>query len=147
MTVVLGIAALALLPALLFVRTIPAHAHLVDGDTIDVRGTRWRLAGFDAPERDQPGGSDATAHLRTVLAHSHKIAFVGGRDAYGRRLAHVWTTRGSLAWRMVASGHAHPLTKAGLLPLLWARIRGNGIWDGSHAVVPPRIWRAAHPRG
>lgn len=144
MTIILGLAGLAALLALLVVRTIPVHAHLVDGDTIDVRGARWRLAGFDAPEHDQPGGAAATAHLRSILAHSAKIAIVGGRDAYGRRLAHVWTTRGPLAWRMVASGHAHPLTKAGLLPLLWARIRGNGIWDGSHDVVPPKVWRAAN---
>lgn len=51
-------------------------AHVVDGDTLEVRpawrrwretGTRLRPAGYDAPELDQPGRQTAKARLERLL--------------------------------------------------------------------------------
>src|SRR6185437_13882201 len=67
---------------------LPAAAQrVIDGDTIDLNGTRWRLWGIDAPETHQscadgwPAGIEATASMRGMvslwlfwlrqLAHNH----------------------------------------------------------------------------
>ena len=43
---------LMLLPAATAAEPIaPQEIRVIDGDTIDARGERWRLVGFDAPER------------------------------------------------------------------------------------------------
>jgi endonuclease YncB( thermonuclease family) len=40
-------------------RSFSGRAHVIDGDTIIVRGTKIRLAGIDAPELDRPYGQTA----------------------------------------------------------------------------------------
>lgn len=131
---------------LIVVRTIPTYVEFIDGDTITVRGRRWRLGGYDAPEADQPGGTEATRRLQQILDQGRMIGIVTGIDPYGRLLVHVVTTRGLLSHRMCWSGHAHGEGVVGRLLAFTARMLGRGIWNGSHAVVTPRRWRDAHPR-
>jgi endonuclease YncB( thermonuclease family) len=49
----LAVVLLALLPAPLLAQDIVGRASVIDGDTIEVRGTRIRLSGIDAPESRQ----------------------------------------------------------------------------------------------
>jgi endonuclease YncB( thermonuclease family) len=90
------IAAVAL--ALLMLVYLPVAAQtgptrVVDGDTIDVAGTRIRLWGIDAPESAQMcerGGSDyacgqkASVHLRSVIGGAIVACEPRAKDRYGR---------------------------------------------------------------
>lgn len=140
---IIGILALL---ALLFLRIIPASPTLVDGDTIVIRNRRWRLGGYDSPEKDQPGGKEATAHLRGILAEGRSLGIVVGMDIYRRPVVSVLTRRGLLSWRMISAGHAHATGPLGLVPMLAARIAGRGVWGAGHPVVSPERWRREHPR-
>ena len=140
----LGIAAVLLL---LFFRIVPSSPHIVDGDTIAFGNRRWRIAGYDAPEYDQPGGRQASAHLRDELARGWSIGIAGGIDAYGRRMIRVITRKGPLATRMMLSGWGHSASPLGWPFVLYARIRRRGVWKSRDQVFSPRAWRNAHQRG
>ena len=69
---------------------------MVDGDTIDVDETRYRLIGFDAPETyraecaaERQLGNAATERLRTLVRDADELALIsnGKEDRYGRSLA------------------------------------------------------------
>ena len=140
MTVVYALVALVVLLAL-FVRRVPRDAHVVDGDTLKVKGRIWRLTGFDAPEWNQPGGSQATTHLKALLARGGMIAVLRGHDPYGRRRATIFSLRGPLSWRMVWAGHAHADTLVGHLIQIPVRIVGRGLWGGETRAIHPTYWR------
>jgi len=75
---------------------IEGAARIVDGDTIDVAGTRIRLEGIDAPEAGQSCnrrdggtwdcGTEATRVLTSLINGSAVQCAVEGRDVYGRAL-------------------------------------------------------------
>ncbi len=78
---------------------IPASSiYVVDGDTIDVEGDRFRLVGFDTPETYRPKcdfelalGRAATSRLRHLLDGVQRVDLVvlPGRDKYDRGLARL----------------------------------------------------------
>ncbi|SNB67777.1 Endonuclease YncB, thermonuclease family [Arboricoccus pini] len=101
---------------------VAATPRVVDGDTLVLDGTRWRLCGIDAPEHDAPGGSEATAYL-------HKL--VDGRDVtcslacnrtdrYGRSVGFCSVAGKDLGRLMIDAGHA----------CRWARY-DNGVYRGA----------------
>ncbi|MEH6592671.1 MAG: thermonuclease family protein [Halioglobus sp.] len=66
-----------------------------DGDTINVLDAqrvlhKVRLAGIDAPERDQPFGTASTQYLSTLLAGKDVFVESFKLDQYGRVLGKVW---------------------------------------------------------
>lgn len=66
-----------------------------DGDTIKVLDAARvlhtvRLAGIDAPERDQPFGSESTRYLSSLLAGKEVFVETSKLDQYGRALGKVW---------------------------------------------------------
>jgi endonuclease YncB( thermonuclease family) len=82
---------------------VPAHAQVIegiatviDGDTIDMTGTRIRIAHIDAPEakqvctregEDWACGSDATAELSSIIDGQVVVCTVIDTDIYDRRVA------------------------------------------------------------
>ena len=64
-----------------------------DGDTIAVRikgeEVRIRLYGIDAPEKNQPGGAEATAFLEDLLLTNEVMVKTLDVDKYGREVAVV----------------------------------------------------------
>ena len=91
-------------------------AHIVDGDTLDVRlvsgkSERIRLIGIDTPERGECYAAKATERARQ-LAMSQPVVLRGDptqdtRDRYGRLLAYVWIPGGrDLGYQLVAGGFA-----------------------------------------
>ena len=82
----------------------PAEVTIIDGDTVDALGERWRLTldgdsaahpmGFDTPETFRPHceaeralGETATARLREMVAAGGLVLCAAGRaDRYGRQL-------------------------------------------------------------
>lgn len=124
---------------------------VVDGDTIDIAGSRIRLHGIDAPESSQGCmkgswrwncGQEATAALRGLIARRPVSCATRGRDRYGRDIA-VCTVSGAdiNAW-MVRNGWALAYRRYSLDYVLherWARDGRLGIWQGKF--VKPWDWR------
>ncbi len=68
---------------------------VIDGDTIVVQDrvngirTHIRLAGYDAPERGEPGFDEATARMKALVEGKWVRVVPLKRGAYGRLVARV----------------------------------------------------------
>ncbi|WP_433180173.1 thermonuclease family protein [Actinoallomurus sp. CA-150999] len=120
---------------------------VVDGDTVLLRiggrGLRVRLIGVDAPEtwaRRDCYGAEAARALRRLVPVGSAVRVIGDREPYdrfGRRLLHLWTSRGRLvSAALVRAGFARALAippDTRYAPLLdaaetAARRSGAGLW-------------------
>jgi endonuclease YncB( thermonuclease family) len=132
------------------------RARVIDGDTVDLAGTRVRLEAIDAPEVDQtcvdqrgqtwPCGKTATAELRAHINGHELNCQPSGFDRYRRMLAVCSLPDGSdvNAW-MVREGWA---VATGFLKTYGseetaAEAAKRGIWGGDF--VPPAEWRRLQP--
>jgi endonuclease YncB( thermonuclease family) len=143
-------------------RTLPAapaalagSAKVIDGDTIEVQGTRVRLEGIDAPETAQTCGrrwigtwscgQAAAAELARLIEGQQVRCDSRGTDKYGRMLGVCFVgaldinaemvNRG-LAWAFVKYSTSYQQAEAE------ARARKVGIWQGE--AQPP--WEYRHAR-
>ena len=126
--------------------SVQGIARVVDGDTIEIAGTRIRLEGIDAPEGDQQCarasgsgkgdswrcGQVATEELRQLVGRSPVRCDSRGIDKYGRTLAICFSgamdlnaemVRRGMAWAFVKYSSAYVAEEAD------ARARGVGIWQ------------------
>lgn len=153
---VLILGALALLVDLLKrEETLAGHAFAVDGDTLDIAGTRVRLKGIDAPELKQECvragrpwacGEAARRMLQEALRAGPVTCAASRRDQYGRPVAVCQAGGVDLSEHMVQQGFAVAyLGRAYAGMEAEARAAGRGIWGGSFE--SPVDWRAAHPHG
>ncbi|MCU0868785.1 MAG: thermonuclease family protein [Burkholderiales bacterium] len=126
-------------------------AWVADGDTLRVRQGRdeavVRMLYIDAPERDQPGGRDATRALQRLVRGSEVQVRTRGRDRYGRWLGEVvrLPDRLDVNHEMVRSGHAWASARGAQRPRFDAAQRAAqtariGLWRDADP-VPPRVWR------
>lgn len=151
-----GIAAFAALlaaPAGASIMTGPATA--IDGDTLDMTGTRIRLVGIDAPEAGQSCtrageawacGAEATGNLASIIADQSLTCTAQGTDAYGRVLATCQTRTLDIGREMVRRGMALALDEAAPTyheAQSLARSLTFGLWGATFQA--PREWRAARP--
>lgn len=76
-----------------------ASLRVIDGDTINREGQRYRLVGFDTPETfraqcayEKALGDTATARLNDLITSGQAVdlAVLPGRDKYGRGLARLY---------------------------------------------------------
>lgn len=153
---VLILGALALLADLLNrEEMLEGHAFAVDGDTLDLAGTRVRLTGIDAPElrqecmragRPWACGEAARRMLQEALRAGPVACAASRRDTYGRPLAVCRVGGVNLSEHMAQQGFAVAyLGRAYAGAEAEARAAGRGIWGASFEA--PADWRAAHPRG
>ena len=129
--------------------TISGPARVVDGDTMDVRGTRIRLFGIDAPERDQmcrdrkrswACGQRATRALRDRIGN--RTVRCDERDREDRIVAVCRAGAVELNQWMVREGWAlayRHFTRSYVDEENRARAARRGIWRGEF--VPPWDWR------
>jgi len=131
---------------------IVGKAWVIDGDTIEISGTRIRLEGIDAPELDQtcidskgetwPCGKSATRELRTYVRRFELRCDPRALDRHKRVLAVCFLPDGSdvNAW-MVRQGWAlaSGFVKMYETEQAEAEAAKRGLWDGSF--VPPWRWR------
>ena len=69
---------------------LAAATYVIDGDTVVIDGTRYRLIGIDTPEHGKCGAVAATANLRSMLAGGRVTVVTNGEtDRYGRTLAYL----------------------------------------------------------
>ena len=83
-----------------------AEVRIADGDTIAIDGERIRLFGIDAPERAQPGGSEATTTLRRLIGAATPRCQRVDTDRYGRTVALCAVGGADLSLAMVRAGWA-----------------------------------------
>ena len=131
--------------------TLSGFARVIDGDTFEIRGTRIRLHGVDAPESRQrcrargrgwPCGREATRALSRRIGGRRVVCEERDRDRYGRTVAvcraggenvNAWMTRAGWAF-------AYRRYSLSYIAEEWAaRAADRGIWRGE--VVAPWDWR------
>ena len=106
---------IALALALLLATAANAATILIDGDTIDVDGTRIRILQIDTPETFRPRcerelvlGLKAKERLRALLDSGPVTFQANGRDRYGRTLAHVYAGKLDVGAQLLKEGFALP---------------------------------------
>ncbi|MFN8734098.1 MAG: thermonuclease family protein [Hyphomonadaceae bacterium] len=136
---------------------LQGRASVIDGDTLEVQGTRIRLFGIDAPESAQTcfDQSDRTYRCgqRAAFALADKVGArpvscqPTGKDRYDRIVARCSVAgEDRQAWR-VRNGHAWAVrrySKAYRPYEAEAKAAKAGMWAGSFEA--PWDWRRDHPR-
>lgn len=150
---ILALVMLLLLPSVALADNFAGQASVIDGDTIEIHGTRIRLWGIDAPESSQLcRGEDSSQYRCGAQAANHLDAFIARRpvsclplnlDPYGRMVATCsvggadlgeWLVRNGLAldWPQYSRGKYGEAQR-------YAERLGQGIWKGSY--VEPWLYR------
>ena len=122
---------------------VSGPARIIDGDTIDIAGTRIRLEGIDAPEAGQTcqtlDGADwdcGTAATRLMVAlteHKRVECRSGGLDKYGRMLGTCFVDGHDINAEMVRQGLAWAFvrySKVYVRDETQAHAARLGIWQG-----------------
>jgi endonuclease YncB( thermonuclease family) len=133
---------------------LTGQASVIDGDTLDIHGTRIRLWGLDAPESSQLcRGEDSLPYRCGAKSANALDSYIGRRpvncspitlDQYGRTVATCsvggadigdWLVRSGLAldWSEYSKGKYDAAQRG-------AEHAGLGMWTGSY--VEPWLYRA-----
>jgi len=129
------------------------RASVIDGDTLEIRGSRIRLWGVDAPEHDQLCRGDDSLPYRCGARVANELdRFIAARtvacvaldiDRYGRTVASCSVGGVDLAKWLVAHGYAldwpHYSKGKYKQDQKEAESAGVGIWAGSF--IEPRRFR------
>ena len=148
---------LSLICALLFFQVSNAEylenlkiKKVVDGDTVHVyfkeEVYKIRLTEIDAPERDQPYGSDSTQYLKDLLKEGEVDADISGTDRYGRKLGRLYWKGKDINRKLVSAGYAWVYDKYVTDNSFYedqskARNLKKGLWADS-SPVEPWDWRS-----
>ncbi|WP_439371386.1 thermonuclease family protein [Bradyrhizobium sp. DASA03120] len=130
------------------------QASVVDGDTLEIHGTRIRLWGVDAPESSQLCRGDDSLQYRCGAEAANDLdSYIGRRpvncvplnlDQYGRTVATCSVSGSDLGEWLVRNGLAldWPQYSRGRYDAAQhdAERAGRGIWKGSY--VEPWRYRA-----
>lgn len=142
---------------------------VIDGDTVTVadgrhRKVKVRLVGIDAPEKDQPYGREAKAHLASLVLGKVVDVEWDKRDSYGRVIGRVLAAPGNcpgcdrsrdVGLAQISAGYAwwyrsesrelsHAEKSGYALAENAARARHSGLWAAPEP-MPPWTWR--HSQG
>jgi endonuclease YncB( thermonuclease family) len=138
---------------------LAGQASVIDGDTLEIHGTRIRLWGVDAPESSQLcRGDDSLQYRCGAKAANDLDAFIARRslncipislDQYGRTVATCsigdvdlgeWLVRNGLAidWPQYSRGRYDAVQRE-------AERAGRGMWAGSY--VEPWLFRVCIRQG
>lgn len=150
--VFLTLLALAVLATQDIVAAQQGPAKVIDGDTIEVAGTRVRLWGIDAPESRQTCaeaeivhacGQLATRHLRALVATGEVRCEARTWDRYGRTVALCRVGAVDLSAAMARDGWAMAFVRYSgdyITQEREAREAGRGLW--AWHFTPPWDWRS-----
>lgn len=132
---------------------------VADGDTITVVDENGitqsvRLAGIDAPEKDQSFGLESRQSLMAICLGRQVAVQLHKRDRYGRLVGKVMLDgmdvnleqiRVGLAWHYSAyQAEQMPTDRTQYAAVeVLARAAGRGLWASSPA-IPPWEWRMRH---
>ena len=116
---------------------VSGPARIIDGDTIDIAGTRIRLEGIDAPETGQTCqnargetwdcGNAATREMAAMTRGQSVDCYSRGLDKYGRMLGVCMVGRLDINAELVRRGYA------------WAFVRYSKVYVGQEAEARARL--------
>ena len=113
------------------VQELRGRAWVIDGDTIDISGTRIRLSGIDAPELDHPYGKNAKWALVNLCKGQEVRAVFDGDLSHDRTVATCYLADGrdlsaemvkagmAIDWRKFSGGKYQGLEPDGIRKKLW----------------------------
>lgn len=122
------------------VQELRGRAWVIDGDTINIGGTRIRLSGIDAPEMDHPYGKSAKRALVNLCKGQEVRAVFDGDLSHDRTVATCYLPDGrdlsaemvkagmAIDWRKFSGGKYAGLEVQGIRKKLWrcdARQKGR----------------------
>ena len=128
---------------------VPASAQAIDGNTIKMNGTTWRLWGIDAPELGQrcypdgwPAGLEAARALAAIIEQRPVTCEPSSLDRDGRTVALCRTEGRDIGAAMVVGGLALASTQ-GSDSYVGLETRATQARAGmhAHACLAPREWR------
>ena len=134
-----------------------AETRVVDGDTLDVDGTIYRLNGIDAPEHGQTCGKwrcgqAATEALVDIVKGKDIKCDAIEEDGYGRTVATCFAGGSDIGADLVDKGMAWAFVRysdAYVKEERAARARSSGIWSGQFQepwVFRENKWNTAQSR-
>jgi len=134
-----------------------ADTKVVDGDTLEIDGTVYRLNGIDAPEHGQlcgawPCGQDATAALVEIVNGREVVCEAIGNDGYGRVIATCKVDGRDIGGEMIDKGPAWAFLKysdAYAAEELNAKSLATGIWSDDYEApwdYRAKRWKSALAR-
>lgn len=133
------------------------RASVIDGDTLEIHGTRIRLHGIDAPESSQTChragepwrcGQEAALRLDELVRDKTVSCRETDRDRYGRTVAVCHAAGRDLNEQMVLEGLAlayRRYSRDYVAAEEQAREEGRGIWASEF--VEPWLWRRGQRLG
>ena len=123
---------------------------VIDGDTVSAesQGTqiKIRLSEIDAPEMDQPFGTNSKKCLSELIRENSGLKFKSdGQDSYGRSLGWLMADQINLNYEMVKRGCAWVYDRYVVNKTIYsfqngARLKKLGLWSSQNP-VKPWIWR------
>lgn len=85
---------------------ISGPSRVVDGDTLEIGSVTVRLHGVAAPERNEPGGDEASAYLRELTTEREVRCRLSGKRSYKREVGTCWVGNTDLAAALISAGLA-----------------------------------------
>jgi endonuclease YncB( thermonuclease family) len=125
---------------------------VVDGDTIKLNGTTWRLRGIDAPEMHQscggwPAGVEATAYMRALLRDRRVTCIPEGHDRYSRTIGKCTADGIDIQAEMVRQGMAWAFRRYSLDYVPQEnQAKAEGLGIHRYACMPAWEWRKDHQK-
>ena len=122
---------------------------VLDGDTVKLRSDwhvyKIRLAGIDAPEKQQSYGVQSKTYLEHLIADKDVAVKVSSCDQYGRYIAKIYLNGKDINGEMIRSGYAWHYYHFDSNPvyavfMLDAQRSNRGLWQEAHP-TPPWIFR------
>ena len=133
--------------------SIDGSADVRDGDSLAIGRHRVRLAGIDAPERDQACsrrgkrwacGREARRHLSRLIGNHNVDCTIKKRDRFQRLLGRCRVGQRDLNRSMVRDGMAVSFGRRYGREEAMAREERLGLWSGKFQ--RPQLWRKQNPR-
>jgi micrococcal nuclease len=85
---------------------LTGRAQVIDGDTIAIGHVVVRLKGIAAPERDEPGGREATEAIRRLIGGREVRCELTGERTHRREVGYCFAAGTDLNREMVRGGWA-----------------------------------------
>ena len=122
---------------------------VLDGDTVKLRSDwhiyKIRLAGIDAPEKQQAYGVQSKIYLEHLIVDKDVSIKVVSCDQYGRYVGRIYLGGKDINGEMIRSGYAWHYYQYDPDPvyavfMLDAQRANRGLWQEAHP-TPPWIFR------